>query len=71
MAKKTEEVVEEQNVTPEVEPQGEVQVDQDAKAEVLGGEHTDAEADAKALEQNIEDAKRDGLRNAVAERENQ
>lgn len=54
---------------PETEKQGEVAVDSDAKAPVLGGEHSGPEADAKAQEENLENAKRDGLKNAQGDQD--
>lgn len=55
--------------TTTVEAQGEVAVDENAKANVLGGENSGPEQDAATQEKNREDAKRDGLRNAQGDQD--
>lgn len=54
---------------PEDQKQGEVAIDKDAKAEVVGGKRSNAEKDAEVQAQNIEDAKNDALRNHAAEQQ--
>lgn len=57
--------------SPNAERQGEVAVNKGAETHVVGGAHGGPEDDAKVSEQNIEDAKADGLRNAARERDAQ
>lgn len=70
--KSTPEVEEEVTDVPELpedQKQGEVAVDKDARAEVVGGGRSNAEKDAEVQAQNIEDAKNDALRNHAAEQQ--
>lgn len=57
--------------SPNAERQGEVAVNKSADTHVVGGPNGGPEDDAKTNEQNMEDAKADGLRNAAREREAQ
>jgi hypothetical protein len=59
-------VTNEAGVAPVAEKQGEVAIDKDAKADVLGGGPADPEADQQAQTDNIAQAKADGLRNHAA-----
>lgn len=52
---------------PSVEKRGEMVVDNGADAKVLGGPGYDAKQDAAVSAENIENSKRDALRNHAAE----